>query len=215
MQHGLKSVTVLKEALLTLRSLWSSGYQVVLSYDEQSASRHKELWPAIPYLWANKPNAEELIYYLECQKRLGRPGEKSFCLLRLGGKKDGSSYLWSLNRIFLFHRGVFCSRPEFNDRPMLHRLTSSGYSPNSDHGELEPCEEMARRSETRSWTHMSKHNSRRLHWSCTVLFACHCSQQKTALKSCWSKMGLYVKSLLHGKALFKDSFGSQTQGLQT
>lgn len=61
------------EALLTLRSLWSSGYQVVLSYDEQSASRHKELWPAIPYLWANKPNAEELIYYLECQKRLGRP----------------------------------------------------------------------------------------------------------------------------------------------
>ncbi|KAF4112312.1 PI-PLC X domain-containing protein 1 [Onychostoma macrolepis] len=61
------------EALLTLRSLWSSGYQVVLSYDDQSVSRHKELWLAIPYLWANKPNAEELIYYLECQKRLGRP----------------------------------------------------------------------------------------------------------------------------------------------
>ncbi len=123
--------------------------------------------------------------------------------------------LWSLNKIFLFHRAFFCSRPEFNGRPMLHRLTSSGYSPNSDHGELEPCEEMARRSETRSWTHMSKHNSRRLHWSCTVLYACYCSQQKTALKSCWSKMGLYVKSLWHGKALFKDSFGSQTQGLQT
>ncbi|XP_042582054.1 PI-PLC X domain-containing protein 1 isoform X2 [Cyprinus carpio] len=61
------------ETLLTLRSLWTSGYQVVLSYEDQSASRHKELWPAIPYLWANKPNAEELIYYLECQKQLGRP----------------------------------------------------------------------------------------------------------------------------------------------
>ncbi|KAA0712998.1 PI-PLC X domain-containing protein 1 [Triplophysa tibetana] len=35
--------------------------------------RHKELWPAIPYLWANKPNAEELIQYLEWQKKLGRP----------------------------------------------------------------------------------------------------------------------------------------------
>ncbi|XP_016337332.1 PI-PLC X domain-containing protein 1-like isoform X2 [Sinocyclocheilus anshuiensis] len=62
------------EVLLTLRSLWTSGYQVVLSYEDQSTSRHKELWPAIPYLWANKPNAEELIHYLECQKQLGRPG---------------------------------------------------------------------------------------------------------------------------------------------
>uniref|UniRef100_A0A8C2JA49 Si:dkey-66a8.7 n=1 Tax=Cyprinus carpio TaxID=7962 RepID=A0A8C2JA49_CYPCA len=62
-----------RNTLLTLRSLWTSGYQVVLSYEDQSASRHKELWPAIPYLWANKPNAEELIYYLECQKQLGRP----------------------------------------------------------------------------------------------------------------------------------------------
>uniref|UniRef100_A0A671RSP8 PI-PLC X domain-containing protein 1-like n=1 Tax=Sinocyclocheilus anshuiensis TaxID=1608454 RepID=A0A671RSP8_9TELE len=53
--------------------LWTSGYQVVLSYEDQSTSRHKELWPAIPYLWANKPNAEELIHYLECQKQLGRP----------------------------------------------------------------------------------------------------------------------------------------------
>ncbi|XP_016124171.1 PI-PLC X domain-containing protein 1 isoform X2 [Sinocyclocheilus grahami] len=62
------------EVLLTLRSLWTSGYQVVLSYEDQSTSHHKELWPAIPYHWANKPNAEELIHYLECQKQLGRPG---------------------------------------------------------------------------------------------------------------------------------------------
>lgn len=65
----------LKEAVLTLRSLWKSGYQVVLSYEDQSAVRHKELWPAIPYLWANKPNAEELVQYLEWQKELGRPGK--------------------------------------------------------------------------------------------------------------------------------------------
>ncbi|XP_051753940.1 PI-PLC X domain-containing protein 1 isoform X2 [Ctenopharyngodon idella] len=61
------------EVLLTLRSLWTSGYQVVLSYKDQSAARHVELWPAIPYLWANKPNAEELLQYLEWQKQLGRP----------------------------------------------------------------------------------------------------------------------------------------------
>ncbi|XP_051986083.1 PI-PLC X domain-containing protein 1 [Xyrauchen texanus] len=61
------------ETVLTLRSLWTSRYQVVLSYEDQSAVRHKELWPAIPYLWANKPNAEELLQYLEWQKQLGRP----------------------------------------------------------------------------------------------------------------------------------------------
>lgn len=61
------------EALLSLRSLWTSGYQVVLSYEDKSAARHVELWPAIPYLWANKPDAEELIQYLERQKQHGRP----------------------------------------------------------------------------------------------------------------------------------------------
>lgn len=68
----------LKEFPLTLRSLWTSGYQVVLSYeDPQSAARHVELWKAIPYIWANKPDAEELIQYLEWNKQLGRPGERS------------------------------------------------------------------------------------------------------------------------------------------
>ncbi|XP_073707636.1 PI-PLC X domain-containing protein 1 [Garra rufa] len=62
-----------QRAQLTLRSLWRSGYQVVLSYDDQSASHHKEFWHGIPYIWANKPNAEELIDYLECHKRFGRP----------------------------------------------------------------------------------------------------------------------------------------------
>ncbi|KAI5615984.1 PI-PLC X domain-containing protein 1-like isoform X1 [Silurus asotus] len=57
----------------TLRSLWSSGYQVVLSYEDHAAERHKELWPEIPYWWANKADAEELIQYLDSQKRFGRP----------------------------------------------------------------------------------------------------------------------------------------------
>lgn len=59
-----------------MRGLWSSGYQVILSYEDQTAEQHKELWPAIPYWWANKGNAEELLQYLECQKREGRPGKR-------------------------------------------------------------------------------------------------------------------------------------------
>lgn len=60
---------------MTLRSLWASGYQVLLSYESQHAARHPELWPAIPYLWANKRTAQEVISYLEWNKELGRPGE--------------------------------------------------------------------------------------------------------------------------------------------
>ncbi|XP_077054594.1 PI-PLC X domain-containing protein 1 [Siphateles boraxobius] len=77
--HSLKKIFGPKlcprnEFPLTLRSLWTSGYQVVLSYeDHQSAARHVELWNAIPYLWANKPDAEELIQYLEWHKQHGRP----------------------------------------------------------------------------------------------------------------------------------------------
>ncbi|KAM9762694.1 PI-PLC X domain-containing protein 1 isoform 2-T2 [Menidia menidia] len=62
-----------EESGLTLRSLWASGYQVILSYDSQLMARHRELWPAIPYLWANKHTAEGVIAYLEWNKDLGRP----------------------------------------------------------------------------------------------------------------------------------------------
>ncbi|KAK2858289.1 hypothetical protein Q7C36_006208 [Tachysurus vachellii] len=61
------------KADVTLRGLWTSGYQVVLSYEDQAATRHKELWPEIPYWWANTASAEELIHYLDSQKHLGRP----------------------------------------------------------------------------------------------------------------------------------------------
>ncbi|XP_070817609.1 PI-PLC X domain-containing protein 1 [Chaetodon trifascialis] len=62
-----------KEPVLTLRSLWASGYQVVLSYDSQTAARHRELWPAIPYWWANKHTAQGVINFLDWNKDLGRP----------------------------------------------------------------------------------------------------------------------------------------------
>ncbi|XP_068581548.1 PI-PLC X domain-containing protein 1 [Cebidichthys violaceus] len=62
-----------KEPVLTLRSLWTSGYQVVLSYDSQFAARHAELWPAIPYWWANQHTAQGVTSYLDWNKDLGRP----------------------------------------------------------------------------------------------------------------------------------------------
>ncbi|KAG7228730.1 hypothetical protein INR49_008508 [Caranx melampygus] len=54
-----------QESVLTLRSLWASGYQVVLSYEDQAAERHEELWPDIPYWWANQRTAQGLISYLD------------------------------------------------------------------------------------------------------------------------------------------------------
>ncbi|KAI3369043.1 hypothetical protein L3Q82_026007 [Scortum barcoo] len=62
-----------QEPVLTLRSLWASGYQVVLSYESQIAARYQELWPAIPYWWANQRTAQGVISYLEWNKDLGRP----------------------------------------------------------------------------------------------------------------------------------------------
>ncbi|XP_035032264.2 PI-PLC X domain-containing protein 1 isoform X2 [Hippoglossus stenolepis] len=61
------------ESVLTLRSLWASGYQVILTYDSQSALRHQELWPDIPYYWANQRTAQGLISYLDRNKDRGRP----------------------------------------------------------------------------------------------------------------------------------------------
>ncbi|KAJ8350858.1 hypothetical protein SKAU_G00259880 [Synaphobranchus kaupii] len=60
---------------LTLRGLWASKYQVLLSYDDQAAARHRELWPAIPYWWANQSTAQGVIAYLDWQKEKGRPEE--------------------------------------------------------------------------------------------------------------------------------------------
>ncbi|XP_053287212.1 PI-PLC X domain-containing protein 1 isoform X1 [Pleuronectes platessa] len=61
------------ESVLTLRSLWASGYQVILTYDSQCALRHQELWPDIPYHWADQRTAQGLISYLDRNKDRGRP----------------------------------------------------------------------------------------------------------------------------------------------
>ncbi|XP_024134599.1 PI-PLC X domain-containing protein 1 [Oryzias melastigma] len=63
-----------KEPDLSLRRLWKSGYQVILSYDSQLTARHPELWPAIPYWWANCDTAQGVISYMEWHKDRGRPG---------------------------------------------------------------------------------------------------------------------------------------------
>ncbi|KAL6107623.1 plcxd1 [Pungitius sinensis] len=62
-----------KEAVLTLRSLWTSGFQVLLSYDSQAAARHADLWPPLPYWWANQRTAQGVTSYLDWNKDLGRP----------------------------------------------------------------------------------------------------------------------------------------------
>ncbi|KAJ8253165.1 hypothetical protein GJAV_G00209830 [Gymnothorax javanicus] len=59
---------------LSLRGLWRSGHQVILSYDDRAAERHWDLWPDIPYWWANQRTAEGVITYLDQQKEKGRPG---------------------------------------------------------------------------------------------------------------------------------------------
>lgn len=69
-----------QESALTLRHLWAAGYQVILSYDSQCAVGHKELWPAIPYWWANQRTAQGVTDYLDYKKHLGRPGWVSVTL---------------------------------------------------------------------------------------------------------------------------------------
>ncbi|KAM7388645.1 hypothetical protein PAMP_024806 [Pampus punctatissimus] len=62
--------------IFSLKKLFGSKLcpqKVLLSYDSQAAVRHQELWPAIPYLWANKHTAQGVITYLDWNKDLGRP----------------------------------------------------------------------------------------------------------------------------------------------
>ncbi|XP_005732467.1 PI-PLC X domain-containing protein 1 [Pundamilia nyererei] len=64
-----------KKAEVTLRKLWASGYQVIASYEHSTERRHTELWPDIPYWWANKCKAEALIDEFERMKQQNRrPG---------------------------------------------------------------------------------------------------------------------------------------------
>uniref|UniRef100_H3AXN3 Phosphatidylinositol specific phospholipase C X domain containing 1 n=1 Tax=Latimeria chalumnae TaxID=7897 RepID=H3AXN3_LATCH len=58
----------------TLRNLWKSSYQVIVSYENIIAVKYDELWPAVPYWWANTSDPQALVQYLEKQKERGRPG---------------------------------------------------------------------------------------------------------------------------------------------
>ncbi|XP_056133666.1 PI-PLC X domain-containing protein 1 [Lampris incognitus] len=63
-----------KTATVTLRSLWALGHQVIVSYEHNMTNCHSDLWPHIPYWWANKCKAEALIEEFEHRKQYGRPG---------------------------------------------------------------------------------------------------------------------------------------------
>lgn len=62
---------------LTLRNLWALGCSVIVSYEHSIAGCHSDLWPHIPYWWANKCKAEALIEAFEHRKQHGRPGNPS------------------------------------------------------------------------------------------------------------------------------------------
>ncbi|XP_070402003.1 uncharacterized protein [Nothobranchius furzeri] len=63
-----------KTEVLTLQNLWALGYQVIVSYEHNIVSSHSDLWPHIPYWWANKCKAEALIEEFERRKQHDRPG---------------------------------------------------------------------------------------------------------------------------------------------
>lgn len=62
------------QEVLTLRNLWALGCSVIVSYEHSISSCHSDLWPHIPYWWANKCKAEALIEAFEHRKKQGRPG---------------------------------------------------------------------------------------------------------------------------------------------
>ncbi|XP_041055931.1 PI-PLC X domain-containing protein 1-like isoform X3 [Carcharodon carcharias] len=59
--------------LVSLKRLWELGYQVIISYDDSIAKEYPELWPGIPYWWADTYDPKLLVHYLEMQKQAGRP----------------------------------------------------------------------------------------------------------------------------------------------
>ncbi|XP_047432869.1 PI-PLC X domain-containing protein 1-like isoform X2 [Mugil cephalus] len=58
----------------TLRSCWSKGEQVIVSYDnQQMILQHPELWAGIPYWYADSPDPKKVVGYLDEQMHKGRP----------------------------------------------------------------------------------------------------------------------------------------------
>ncbi|XP_041834608.1 PI-PLC X domain-containing protein 1-like [Melanotaenia boesemani] len=68
----------------TLRSCWSRGQQVIVSYDyQQMEQQHPELWKKMLYRYAESPSPMKVIAYLEAQKQKGRPAGFYTCGLNL------------------------------------------------------------------------------------------------------------------------------------
>lgn len=62
----------------TLRSCWVKGQQLIVSYDDDDVVKeHPELWPSIPYWYADSPYPKKVIKYLDERLSQGRP-EKFF-----------------------------------------------------------------------------------------------------------------------------------------
>ncbi|XP_067889332.1 PI-PLC X domain-containing protein 1 isoform X1 [Heterodontus francisci] len=70
---GSKLCLKIPAELVTLRRLWELGCQVIISYDDIIAKEYPELWPGIPYWWADTYDPKSLVQYLETQKQIGRP----------------------------------------------------------------------------------------------------------------------------------------------
>lgn len=59
----------------TLSSCWLQGQQLIVSYDDQQmVEEHSQLWTSVPYWYADSPDPEKVIQYLEAQQSKGRPG---------------------------------------------------------------------------------------------------------------------------------------------
>ncbi|XP_055767612.1 PI-PLC X domain-containing protein 1-like isoform X3 [Salvelinus fontinalis] len=53
-----------------LSQCWDLGQQVIVSYDDETIlHQHKELWPKIPYWYADSADPKEVISYLEEQQK--------------------------------------------------------------------------------------------------------------------------------------------------
>ncbi|XP_029941916.1 PI-PLC X domain-containing protein 1-like isoform X1 [Salarias fasciatus] len=73
---------VYSKEIPTLRSCWVRGQQLVVSYDREQ-EQHPELWPGIPYWYADSPDPLEVVSYLEERQREGRPAGFYVCGLNL------------------------------------------------------------------------------------------------------------------------------------
>lgn len=62
----------------TLNSCWLKGQQIIVSYDDEKVVKeHPQLWTSIPYWYADSPDPNKVIEYLNSQLSKGRP-EKFF-----------------------------------------------------------------------------------------------------------------------------------------